>query len=276
MIPQEAQIQTTAHTLTYLSDVALLEMLKVALSNGTLVMAFQAVVDAKSVVRRPAYYEGLIRVQDQNGAIIPAARFLPQIEEDDLGREVDCAALKLGLEALQKKPDLKLAINLSILSLVHNKWWNILNTELGQDPELARRLFLEISASRNIKMTDTMMVQIQTLQRQGIMFAFDDFGAGHTALCQLKDYRFDIMKIDGTFIRDVDTDQDNQCIVRALISIAKQLKMITVAEMVETRKEAEFLVRAGIDCLQGYYYSMPEVFPSWLEEWEKIPDRVLT
>ena len=86
-------------------------------------------------------------------------------------------------------------------------------------------------------------------QLLGVSFALDDFGSGHTALRYFKDFFFDVLKIDGQFIKSTDTDPDNQALVKAMIGIAKHFDMLTVAEFVETRAEAETLIALGTDCL---------------------------
>jgi EAL domain-containing protein (putative c-di-GMP-specific phosphodiesterase class I) len=80
----------------------------------------------------------------------------------------------------------------------------------------------------------------------------------------LRDFYFDILKIDGEFIRGIHTNPDNQALVRAMISIAQHFDMVTIAEFVETAEEAGMLVEFGIDCLQGYYYGRPTTRPYWL------------
>jgi EAL domain-containing protein (putative c-di-GMP-specific phosphodiesterase class I) len=102
------------------------------------------------------------------------------------------------------------------------------------------------------------------LQREGIAFALDDFGAGFTAFRHLKDFFFDIIKIDGQFIRNIHRDPDNQVLTRALIAIARQFEMFAVAEAVETPEEAAFLRAIGIDCMQGYLFGAPTVQPSFM------------
>ena len=76
---------------------------------------------------------------------------------------------------------------------------------------------------------------------------------------------FDVLKIDGQFIKPIDSDPDNQALVRSMIDIAKHFDMLTVAEFVETRAEAETLIALGADCLQGFYFSAPSVRPRWAE-----------
>ena len=103
------------------------------------------------------------------------------------------------------------------------------------------------------------------LQRKGISFALNDFGAGHTSFRYLKDFYFDILKIDGQFISDIANDPDNQVLTAALTSVGQQFDMVTVAESVEKPADAAYLTELGIDCFQGYYFGVPTIRPPWLD-----------
>ena len=112
-------------------------------------------------------------------------------------------------------------------------------------------------------MPDIVMVFMRDLQKQGISFALDDFGAGMTSFKYLRQFYFDFLKIDGQFIRGIADNPDNQCMTRALLAIAQQFDMFAVAESVETARDAEVLVAMGMDCMQGYYFGAPTVTPPW-------------
>jgi EAL domain-containing protein (putative c-di-GMP-specific phosphodiesterase class I) len=99
------------------------------------------------------------------------------------------------------------------------------------------------------------------LQRRGISFALDDFGAGQTSFRYFRDFSFDMVKIDRQFIANVHRDRDNQALVQALILIARQFDMFTVAEGVERAEDAAWLQAQGVDCLQGYLFGMPVLHP---------------
>jgi EAL domain-containing protein (putative c-di-GMP-specific phosphodiesterase class I) len=94
-------------------------------------------------------------------------------------------------------------------------------------------------------------------QPRGVAFALDGFGAGLTAFRPLKDFFFDLVKIDKGFIHGIADDPDNQVLAEALITVAQQFEMLVVADGVETPQEAALLGQMGADCMQGYLYGVP-------------------
>lgn len=237
-------------------------MVQDALRRKDVMLAYQPVVNATGDMR-PAFYEGLIRVMDETGRIIPAKDFIGSVETNEIGRIIDCLALELGLAALAAAPDLRLSINMSARSIGYPRWKQTLDRGLADDPTLGERLILEITESSAMVMPDLVSVFMRDLQEHGIAFALDDFGAGYTAFRYLREFYFDMLKIDGQFIRGISEDTDNQVLTKALISIARQFDMFTVAESVETAEDARFLQAAGIDCMQGYFFGAPAVQPPW-------------
>lgn len=239
-------------------------LVKHALLGGRATLAFQPVIAAQNP-RKTVFYEGLIRVPDENGRIIPARDFMPHVEETELGRQVDCAALEIGLRHLSLAPDLRVSINLSARSIGYGKWNDILGRSLRRDPDIGNRLILEITESSTILLPDLVLSFMKDLRKRGITFALDDFGAGTTSFRYLRDFNFDIVKIDEQFVRNVATDPDNQVLIQALISIAEHFGMHTVAEAVENIIDSNWLAAHGIDCLQGYYWGAPTMTPPWIQ-----------
>lgn len=237
-------------------------MVREAIRRRDVVMAFQPVVYARRTLQ-VAFYEGLVRLMDDSRRIIPARDFMSVAETSEIGRILDCLSLELGLNALAEEPSLRLSINMSARSIGYPRWTETLHRGLAQDPALAERLILEITEASAMLMPDIVTVFMSDLHRRGITFALDDFGAGYTAFRHLKDFYFDIVKIDGSFMRGIDTDPNNQVLVQAMVSLAKHFDMFTVAEAVETAQEAEFLAGIGVECLQGYHFGAPVLTPPW-------------
>lgn len=242
-----------------------MSMVRRALLRKDAMLAFQPVMQTNGA-GKPAFYEGLIRVLDEKGRIIPARDFMAAVETTETGRIIDCLALEMGLQALARAPDLRIAINMSARSIAYPNWMRTLRRGLKACPTAAERLILEISEESAMVMPDIVCVFMRDLQKQGISFALDDFGAGMTSFKYLKQFMFDFIKIDGQFIRGISDSPDNQCLTRALLEIARHFDMFAVAESVETAQEAEILTRMGVDCMQGYYFGAPTVTPPW-----KIP-----
>jgi len=245
-------------------DKSTIQMVQDAVAHKQVMLAFQPVVQATRQTH-VAFYEGLIRVLDETGRIIPAKDFIDAIETTETGRVIDCLALEHGLRTLQTSPSIRLSINMSARSIGYPRWNKVLKQGLSRDPTVAERLVLEITESSAMMVPELVVKFMTDLQKRGITFALDDFGSGFTSFRYLRDFFFDIVKIDGQFIRGVSQSPDNQVLVRALASIANQFDMFTVAESVERSDDAAWLESVGIDCLQGYYYGAPTVKKPWLE-----------
>lgn len=250
-------------------DASVIEMVSKAVLHNEVRMAYQPVMQSRPP-HHVAFYESYVRVLDSTGRVIPAAAFMPQIESHELGREIDCKALQLGLKTLDEFPTIRLSVNLSARSIGYKRWQNILDRALKRDPTLGERLLLEIEESSAMAMPELLIDFIERLQVHGIAFALDDYGSGSLAISKLRDFLFDAVKIDGQFVRGVHENLDNQDVVCALLDLAKRFDMLTIAESVETRADAAFLARVGVDCMQGYLFGAPSVRPPWLR---KLTDR---
>ena len=197
---------------------------------------------------------------EERDQVIPARDFMATVEQHELGRQIDCAALQMGLMALQRNPQIRVSINMSARSIAYPNWMRTLRRGLKACPTAGERLILEISEESAMVMPDIVTVFMQDLQRQGISFALDDFGAGMTSFRYLRQFLFDFIKIDGQFIRGIATSPDNQCMTRALLAIAHEFDMHAVAESVESGPDAQVLADMGMDCMQGYYFGAPSAF----------------
>ncbi len=247
-------------------------MVRRAVERRDVMLAFQPVMGTARP-DRPTFYEGLIRVLDETGRIIPAREFIEVVETSELGRKIDCLSLEMGLDALLECASLRLSINMSARSIGYPKWLATLRNGLAADKTIAERLILEITESSAMLVPDIVTSFMRARQREGISFALDDFGAGQTSFRYLRDFYFDFLKIDGQFVRGLHGNADNQCLVGALISIGKHFDMVTVAESVETSQDAAFLAELGVDCMQGYYFGAPTVVPPWRQVSEPVRRR---
>jgi EAL domain-containing protein (putative c-di-GMP-specific phosphodiesterase class I) len=263
--PIEQGQDTPLDTAVSQRDRGTLDMVADAVKHKNTMLAFQPVMAARRR-DRPAFYEAFIRILDDTGRIIPAGQFMPVIEETELGRDIDCIALETGLRTLRETPGIRLSVNMSARSIGYSKWNRTLERGLRRDPTVADRLILEITENSAMAMPEIVMDFMDGLKGRGIAFALDDFGAGQTAFRHFRDFFFDLVKIDGKFVRGVHENPENQALTRALVAIAQSFDMFTVAENVETEAEAAWLTGLGVDCLQGYLFGAPAVRPPWEAE----------
>ncbi len=232
-----------------------------ALKENRLRFAFQPVMGASA--ESVSFHECLIRMIDEAGQMIAAASFIPAIEKLGLSRLMDQYALRMAVHELTMFPDIRLSVNISNLSLTDKDWLRNLVSSLRDRPSVAQRLIIEITESAVIHDMEKTKRVVRTLQDLGCSVALDDFGAGYTAFSQLKELNVDIVKIDKSFIRNID-DENNHLFVRTLKSLADGVNVQTVGEGAETLAEAQLLARDGIDHIQGYVYGFPRVERLWL------------
>lgn len=246
-------------------DRSTLGMVEDAINHNQTMLAYQPVMQAMPP-QETAFYEGYIRVLDATGRVIPAREFMPIVEDQELGRVLDCLALEHGFKALSKNPDIRLSINMSARSIGYGRWMRVVDRFMKKDATLGERLVLEMSEASAMAAPELVVDFMGRMQEHGIAFALDNFGAGTSIIKYFRDFFFDAVKIDGQFIRGVHANHDNQSVTRALVSVAKQFDMLVVAESVESAEDAEFLMSIGVDCLQGFLFGAPSVSPPWIEK----------
>jgi EAL domain-containing protein (putative c-di-GMP-specific phosphodiesterase class I) len=239
-----------------------LKLVASALKERRMRLAYQPVVYAAdpSVI---GFFEGFIRLLNLRDQVIPARDFIGAVEQTELGREIDCAALQMGVMTMQRNPQIRVSINMSARSVGFRPWGAILRKALRETPKLGHNLILEINEASAMQVPDVLKPFMEEMRNYGIVFALDDFGRGMISLPLLQELRFEIAKIDGELVREVDKREAGQTVVRGAIALAQEMGMYVVAEAVETEGEANWLREAGVGCMQGYLFGPPTVTPDF-------------
>jgi EAL domain-containing protein (putative c-di-GMP-specific phosphodiesterase class I) len=227
-----------------------------AISNGDLVLAYQPVVSATGR-NQAAFHECLVRVREHSGNLIAAAKFMPAMEQLGLATLIDRQVLVLALDALAHRPGIRISINIFPQTMQDAQWMILFNEGTSRDPTLAERLIIEVTETAAMLEPARTLEFMTRLRRHGCAFALDDFGMGHTSFGSLRDFRFDIIKIDGSFITDVTTNGDSRFFVAKLVEIARHFDMMTVAEFVQGPADARILRDIGVEYFQGFYFGAP-------------------
>jgi EAL domain-containing protein (putative c-di-GMP-specific phosphodiesterase class I) len=233
-----------------------------ALAQGRLGFHYQPVVQARNP-RIPAFFEVLARLTTPSGELLPAGAFLPAVEGGPLGRAIDRLALAHALKTLRANPRLRLSVNMSPLSMGDEEWLSILSAAARDGGGACGRLILEITEAAAIRDAGQTIDFMNHVRASGCAFALDDFGAGATGFKYFRDFRFDMVKIDGSFVDGVACARDAQVLVECLAAVARHFDMMTVAERVEEEADAAWLRGHGIDCLQGWLTGRPSARPEF-------------
>ncbi|MBK1681293.1 EAL domain-containing protein [Rhodocyclus tenuis] len=234
--------------------------LRRALERNEFVLHYQPQIDLDS--GRVIGAEALIRWQHPEFGLVPPGRFIPVVEESGLivpiGEWVLREACRQGVAWRDAGlPELVIAVNMSATQFRRDDIEQTVIRALadsGHDPAL---LELELTESILIGDTERVLDTVRRLKLLGLKLAIDDFGTGYSSFSYLKRFAVDKLKIDQSFIRDLQSDPDDAVIVRTIIQMARSLGLRTVAEGVESAEIAQRLRVFRCDEVQGYYFSRP-------------------
>jgi EAL domain-containing protein (putative c-di-GMP-specific phosphodiesterase class I) len=207
------------------------------------------------------HLELLLRLRDEHGQLVPPAEFIPAAERYALMPSIDRWVLQNALAAMRAGTvdDARLwAINLSAHTLEDDSFADFVCAELGKSGVAASRLCFEVTETAALTHMERAMAFIHRMRALGCRFALDDFGSGMSSFGYLKQLPVDLVKIDGGFIRDIESDPMSLSIVQALTGICHQAQVQVVAEFVENLAIAEILRGLGVDFAQGYALHRPQ------------------
>ena len=228
-----------------------LNLLRTSLLKKKAKFMYQPIVDRKS--GNIEYYECLLRVPDKNDEFISVGPMIEAAESKGLINIVDFTVIEMAIKELERDKKIKLSVNISNIGVLNKRLLKRIES-LFKKYEVANRLIIEITETSLNQDFITTKKFIDTLHTYGCRFALDDFGSGFTSFKQLLNLPIDIIKIDGSYIRDILDNDHNRFFVEALISLASDLGIKTVAEFVENGEIARFLIDIKIDGMQGNFF----------------------
>jgi len=220
---------------------------------------FQPILNLKDNAVR--HYEVLVRMRDDDGKILLPGAFINVAEEVGLIGQIDKMvtekAIKLQSRLLDKGMDITLSVNLSGKDLGNELIFNFLKETIeskGADPS---HLVFEITETAAVRDLDRAVKFINDLKKLGCRFSLDDFGVGFTSFVYLREMNVDYIKIDGSFIRNLHKNKNDQIVVKSITDVAKGMGVKTVAEFVEKEETLELLRAYDVDYAQGYLIGKP-------------------
>jgi diguanylate cyclase (GGDEF)-like protein/PAS domain S-box-containing protein len=228
--------------------------LRAALEQGNIRPAFQPICDMKS--GKPIAYEVLARMR-VDGAVIQANEFIAVAEELGLTRDVDLHIIRTALAVTP--PHQALFLNVDLTSFNDPGFVNELSALLGPACGAGRSITIEITERESVPLSETLRADIQRLRALGCKLALDDFGSGYSTYNFLNQFRPDYLKIEGSFVRGMVTNEADRKIVAHIHELAVSFGMETIAESVENEETRTALKAIGIGNAQGLLYGAPQL-----------------
>ena len=234
--------------------------LRNALIHDEFVLYYQPQIDARD--EKLVGMEVLVRWQDPQEGLIPPNRFIHIAEETGLIIQIGTTILRKAFMQMKAWADAKiyfgkLAINISIKQLEDKNFVPLVVQLLKETGCPVAHIHFEITESLFMKNVEFLLAQLKAIKQLGIYLSLDDFGTGYSSLSYLKRFPIDELKIDRSFIQDIPGDEEDEEIVKAIVAMAKSLKMNILAEGIETDEQKEFLMQNECYIIQGYLYSVP-------------------
>jgi diguanylate cyclase (GGDEF)-like protein len=206
-------------------------------------------------------YELLLRMTSDDGDLLPARSFIEAAERSGMVQELDRWVVGRALEMLAERQragePVSLHVNLSGASLTDISVLEYIERRLDEGDADPARCTFEITQTARVKDYETAAGFADRLCEFGCEVAIDDYGAGFGPFHYLKQIPFDVIKIDGTFVRDMARNDADQLTVKAIVEIARGLGKTTIAEFVEDEETVRMLREYGVDMAQGYHLGMP-------------------
>jgi diguanylate cyclase (GGDEF)-like protein len=206
-------------------------------------------------------YELFLRMTGESGELLPAASFIEVAERSGMVQELDrwvvARALELMAERERAGDPVSLHMNLSGASLTDLSVLEFIERRLDEGEADPARCTFEITQTARVEDYDTAAGFADRLTEFGCEVAIDDYGAGFGPFAYLKKVPFDVIKIDGTFVRDVSRNDADQLVVKAIVEIARGLGKRTIAEFVEDEDTTKLLREYGVDMAQGFHLGRP-------------------
>jgi diguanylate cyclase (GGDEF)-like protein len=229
--------------------------IKDALKERRLVLAYQPIFRLET--GRTAHYEALLRLRDDGGGLVGPTAFLPAAEQFGLLPQLDSWVVDEVLELLRGREDVEVFVNLSGASLGEEGHLQSIEDRIRESGIGAGRLAFEVTETTAVRDMIAAREWMRRLRDLGCRFALDDFGIGFSSFSYLQSLPADYVKIDGSFIRDLDTNLANRALVRAIDTVAHTLGKETIAEQVENLGSVQVLRELGVEFGQGFALGEP-------------------
>lgn len=236
-------------------NLKVLNKVKTALEESKIISYFQPIVDRN---RKVSKYESLVRLIEEDGNVLSPYFFLETAKKGKYYTQITSVVLKNSFSALERV-ETNISMNISAIDIEKESVRNEIYALLQKYKESAHRVVFELLEDEDVKDFQQIKDFICKIKSYGVKIAIDDFGSGYSNYERLLDYQPDIIKIDGSLVKNIVTSEFSVSVVTSIVSFAKAQKMEVVAEYVENEEIYLLLLELGVDFFQGYYFGKPGV-----------------
>jgi len=236
------------------NNIDIINEIKSAIKDSRIIPYYQGIVDNKT--QKIVKYESLMRLVKKNGTILSPLAFLEQSKKARSYQYLTQIMINNTFEKFANL-DYEFSINLAFSDIHSKDTMRVLRDNLIRHG-CGEQLILEIVESESTEYLEDVTLFIQEIKQYGCKIAIDDFGSGYSNFAYLADLEIDYIKIDGSLIQNIDTDENKKLAVKSILYFAKNKGIKTIAEFVETESVFNMLVALGVDYSQGYLFSKPQ------------------
>lgn len=227
--------------------------LKLAIEDDKVVPLFQPIVDTKT--QKIVKYESLMRIKNEDGTYIAPVHFLELAKKNKMYHKLTKIMIDKSLKAFNGL-DKQVSINISVEDILNEEIYNYIINKLAENKN-SENIVFELIESEGIENFDEVLKFINNVKRYGAKISIDDFGTGYSNFEYLMKLQVDYIKIDGSMIKNIDTDENSIMITQTIVEFAKKMGIKTVAEFVYSKDIYDKAVELGVDYAQGYYFGKP-------------------
>ncbi len=234
-------------------NLAILNKVKIALENDNIVSYFQPIMDKEGEIYK---YESLVRLVEDNGNIMSPFFFLDIAKQGHYYNQITSVVLKNSFDTLDKI-DKAISINISALDIENEELREEMYMLLEAYSTKASQVTFELLEDEEMKDFELIKHFISKVKSYGVKIAIDDFGSGYSNYERLLDFQPDIIKIDGSLVKNIETSTYSRSIVKSILHFTQDQEIKVIAEYVENEKIFHILKDLGVDYFQGYYFGKP-------------------
>lgn len=240
-------------------DLEIERLIRSALDNDEVYFRLQPQYDMSHKLRG---FEALARMNDNDGNMISPGLFIPVAEKIGLVDKIDSSVFRKSAEFIssiikETGADITLSVNVSVRHLMKNNFLDEIKSILGKTGLSPKNLEVEITESIMIDSVEKALICIGDMKKMGIKIAIDDFGTGYSSLSYLNKFPADLLKVDKSFIDEMNKDESSKQYVAMIISIGHIMDMDVISEGVESEDQIDTLKKIGCDFIQGFVWGKP-------------------